>query len=343
MPSLPQIRVLILSDGRPGHFNISEGIAAALGRRFDCHVERIEVRRGRWSGLVLATLINCGVKPDVILRRFYHCDPGSFPVADLIVSAGAETLAASAALARLKGIPNIFYGSLRLFSPAWFSLVLTSYAGQVKFPNQVMALKPSRIDVDTLPVVELNPVQPRIALLIGGDGGGASYSSDDWNSLLGFLEAGHRQSGIRWVVTNSRRTPEDISDRLGVLATGAAACIERFVDVRDARSGSLADVFGCAEAIAVTSDSSTMISEAVQLRRPVIGLAPGRFALTKDEAGYRAYLERQGWITNLPLVALTPDRFLDSLESVVPMSDNALDRLAALILERLPALASRGL
>src|SRR5262245_47915202 len=109
------LHVLLLSDGRPGHSNLSEGIAAAVARRRTIEIHRIEVRRGRWPGRVAAALANAKVPPHRILRHVYKQDADTLPHADLIISAGAETLAANVAAARLKGIPNIFYGSLRQF------------------------------------------------------------------------------------------------------------------------------------------------------------------------------------------------------------------------------------
>ena len=40
----PHIRVLLLSDGRPGHYRQSEGVVAALQRRGPVLVDRVELR-----------------------------------------------------------------------------------------------------------------------------------------------------------------------------------------------------------------------------------------------------------------------------------------------------------
>src|SRR5262245_46573612 len=108
-------RILILSDGRPGHYNLSEGIAAAIERLGPAATTRVDVRRGRWSGAVLAGLVRAGLPARTMLALVYGLDDRELSPADVIVSAGAETLAASAWLARLRAVPNVFYGSLRLF------------------------------------------------------------------------------------------------------------------------------------------------------------------------------------------------------------------------------------
>jgi uncharacterized protein len=122
------LKVLLLSDGRPGHFRLAEGIVAAVGRRRSVAVEQLHCRRGRWPGRVLAALSNANRFDVPILQTVYGLVPPLPGAYDLVVSAGAETLAANIACARFAGADNIFYGSLRAFKPSSFSLVLTSYA-----------------------------------------------------------------------------------------------------------------------------------------------------------------------------------------------------------------------
>lgn len=335
---MPALRILILSDGRPGHFNISEGIAAALGRRFRTDVLRHDVRRGRWPGALLGLMVNGGVPASAILRQVYGIDPGEVPAADLIVSAGAETLAANVALARLQGAPNIFYGSLRLFAPRHFSLVLTSYARQARHPNQLMSLKPSRLERLPAPLKASGDGR-RVALLVGGDGGGVHFAAEDWDRLLAFIVHSHKDAGWQWSVTNSRRTPPAVTSALAALASGASPAIARLVDAGTPDTGTLADVLAAGDVIAVTSDSSTMLSEAVQLGRPVLSLSPQQISLTRDEATYRRYLQESGWVASLAIADLSIDRFEAASGGVRPMKYNFLDTLADLVTSRIPALS----
>src|SRR5262245_53604138 len=61
-------RILILSDGRPGHYNLSEGIAAAIERLGPAETARVDVRRGRWPGAVLAGLVRARLPAPLMLR-----------------------------------------------------------------------------------------------------------------------------------------------------------------------------------------------------------------------------------------------------------------------------------
>lgn len=337
---MPELRVLLMSDGRPGHFNLSEGIVAAMARRRPVRVERLEVKRRRiMSGRLAAGLLAIRLPPATILGLAHGLEPDAIPQVDVIVSAGAETMPANVALARLRGVPNVFYGSLRAFQPSWFELVLTSYSSQARHPHPVMTLKPNRLDPDGLPPLlhrdPLTYTPRRAGLLIGGDGGGTRFADADWNGLLALLAATHAAWGARWIVANSRRTPEFISNKVATLASGGQA-VERFVDVRDAGAGTLTALLADAELIAVTADSSSMVSEAVWSRRPVLALAPAVHEMTPMEADYRAWLEADARCCTLPIAGATPDRMLAAMAGIAPLNGNPLEDLASLLAVRLP-------
>ena len=110
------------------------------------------------------------------------------------------------------------------------------------------------------------------------------------------------------------------------------------IDFRRAGPGTLPQLFASVEAILATEDSSTMLSEAVCARLPVVGVAPDRHAFKDEEAEYRTFLTGQDWCRCRALQALTPQSFLESLGDVRPLQENHLDRLAAALAERLPGL-----
>ena len=338
------LRLLILSDGRPGHFNLAEGIAAAVARLRPVEIERRDARRGRWPGLAAAGLANAGLPPAVMLRAVYGLDAATLSPADLVVSAGAETLAANVWIARINSAPNIFYGSLRAFRPTDFALVLTSYERNADRPNHALFLKPSQLDPDTLPAsthrapIARDAPPPLIGLLVGGDAGTIRYAADDWTALLDFVVDLHRQCGTRWFVANSRRTPDAISDRLAALASGGDSAIERFVDVRSAGPGTLGPILAAADAMIATDNSSSMISECAWARLPVLGVSAAGAALPEDETLYRAWMMREGWTATLPIAQLAHDRVLDTLARLRPLGHNPQADLAALIRSRIPTL-----
>lgn len=339
------IETLILSDGRPGHYSLSEGIVAALARRRHVRLRRLDVRRPRWlPGRALSFLVNSGISPERVLGQVYGLKPLELGSPDIIVSAGGDTLGANVAAARLTGASNLFYGSLRRYRPEDFTLVLTSYAEQATGANRLMTLKPNALDPDAIEGLsgrlQRAPGTPpaTAGLIVGGDAGTVRYSLADWQELLALLSACFNAWGTRWIVSNAPRTPPSISDMLAE-AAAADGAISRFIDVRSAGPGTLGPLFAQSEAIVCTADSSTMLSECVWLRRPVVAVTPRDWALPANEASYRDWLAGNGWTLQLPIADLRPEGLLAAFDGITPLTDNPIDRLAAQLEAHLPELA----
>ena len=339
------LSILILSDGRPGHYHLSEGIAAAIARHRRINVHSISLTRQKMvPARVLAGLLKLGAQPAHVLRAGYQIDATRIPSADLVISSGGDTLAANVAAAAMTGAPNIFCGTLRHFPPEAFSLVVSSYARHADLPRHLVALKPNGIDPDTLarkpPAIALGPANPpgMAGLLIGGNSGLFHYADSEWEAVISFLAKMHHACGTRWVVSTSRRTGDAVSDQLVALAGEPQGPIARLIDYRTSGPGTLPDLFASVDAVIVTEDSSTMISEAVCARLPVVGISPVDHGFKDEEREYRTYLREEGWCRFLPIDGLSPADFLDALAAVRPLDGNHLDRLAERLRERLPAL-----
>jgi len=175
-------------------------------------------------------------------------------------------------------------------------------------------------------------------VLIGGNSGAYRYRSEDWLQLTAFLREAHRLYGVRWLATTSRRSGRFIADALATMAQTGDGGLETFIDFRTAGAGTLPAIFAAAHAILCTDDSTTMISEAIAARLPVVSVAPATSAVEPREAEFRQVLTREGWYRSLPLARLTPDTFLAALEEISPRTGSQLDELAAAMSRRLPEL-----
>jgi mitochondrial fission protein ELM1 len=340
------LKVILLADTRPGHYHLAEGVIAAVQRLRPVEVTRLEVKRKwivptRW----LRRRINAeSFFPPRMLRMAYGIDAEALPHADLVVSAGGETQMPNICVTRLFGVPNIFCGSLlRGLGPQNFSLVISSYDRDAGSPRHMVVLKPSSIDPDKLgrptDVPRYGPDhRPRLAgLLIGGNAGPFRYRRAEWERLIEFVRAVSRQWGTRWLISTSRRTPDFVSDMIGALAKDESL-VARFIDYRTAGPGTLPEIFGKAEIIVCTEDSSTMVSEAVSARLPVVGVAPEAHRFTDEESAYREFLVRNNWCRVLPIAALEPETLAAALSEIEPIKENPLDALADKLKERLPQL-----
>lgn len=339
------LSALLLSDGKPGHYHQAEGVIAALARLGPVDTSRLEVhRRFVIPTRTLVQLVNGGASPATVLRLGYGLRAAALPPADVVVSAGGETLAANAAAARLLGAPNIFCGRLRRLAPEHMALVLVTLESLAAHPNHLVCLPPSPIDLGSVPGTgvarRLGPAHApaRAGVLIGGNSGAFRYAQADWLQLTGFLREAHRTHGIRWLATTSRRSGAFIGDALAAMAAEPGSGLETFIDFRTAGPGALACIFAAADAILCTDDSTSMICEAIGACLPVVTVAPAARALEVREAEFRQLLASRGWYRCLPLAQLTPQSFLAALEEIAPRTSSARDELAAAIALRLPRL-----
>ena len=344
------LNALLLSDGKPGHYHQAEGVIAALARLGPVTTTRLEVRR-RFviPTRTLLQLVNAGAPAARILRFGYGVRAAQLPPADVVVSAGGETLAANAAAAKVLGAANIFCGRLRRLAPEHVALVLVTLESLAEHPNHLVCLPPSPIDVGqaypagrTAPRFGRSSPPARVGVLIGGNSGAFRYRQTDWLQLTGFLRDAHRAHGVRWLATTSRRSGPFIGDALAAMAAEPDSGLETFIDFRTAGPGALAKIFADADAILCTDDSTSMLSEAVGACLPVVAVAPEARALETREAEYRQLLADRGWYRPVPLAQLTPATFLAALEEITPRTSSARDELAAAIGQRLPMLFARG-
>jgi mitochondrial fission protein ELM1 len=337
------LKALLITDEKPGHYHQAEGVLAAIARLRPVDVQRFSVRRRfLLPSRILQRLVNSGAPASLILKLGYGIAPRDLPSADIIVSAGGETLAANAAAAKVLAVPNIFCGRLRRVAPEHVRVVVVSLERFRSLPNHLVTLPPSPFEIDR-PNVERSPLGPAnppklVGVLIGGNSGAVSYRADDWQVLLRFLRNAHQALGIRWLVTTSRRSALGVADAVAAMATDPDSGIDKFLDYRTSGPGTLTEILAAAEAILVTADSTTMMSEAITARLPVVGVLPDGAEPEEREAEYRAFLAEKGWYRSLSLSALTPPRFLEALAQIAPRQTSALDELASALRERLPQL-----
>ncbi|MDA7948826.1 MAG: mitochondrial fission ELM1 family protein [Hyphomicrobiaceae bacterium] len=339
------LRILHLSDDRPGHYHLADGVIAAISRRRAVDEQKVVIAR-RWMipGRTLRTLCaSRAVSPAHLLRIGYGLDPATLQPADLVISSGGETLPPNVAAARLLGTENIFIGSRRGVDSENFSLIVSSYDRHQGQDRHLVTLKPSALDPDALgrpnrvPTFTPDRLPKICGLLVGGDSGLFKYTAQEWSELFDFARAVSRAWGTRWLVSTSRRTPPEIAEAAFELAKDKDTVLD-FVDYRFAGPGTLEKIFSRADAILCSEDSSTMISESIWARLPVVGVSPNRHSFKAEEADYRAMMLANDWCRFLPIAGLTPERFGEALSQIKPLRENPLDTLAGDLKARLPAL-----
>lgn len=326
------MRVLVISDGRPGHYRQSEAIVAALARKRDVETSRVEVRTGKAIPRALAPRLARWLPPGLYLNIVHGLSEKDFPACDVVVSAGAVTFGANIALAKLRGIPNVVAGSLRGLDPHDVSLTLLPYARAHDLPNHACLIKPAAIDPDALPKARAwegfaSGEERKIGVLVGGPTANAAFAAPDWERLAGLLAECAAEPAITLRIATSPRTPQVAYDALAPLADRANV---RIVDFREAGPGSAGPVYEC-DALIVTSDSMSMITEAVAAQRPAVALAPARTRPHADDEAVET-LVREGRLRVIALAHATTQSLDAAFASITPMRENHLDLLAEMVL-----------
>jgi len=325
--------VLLVSDGRPGHYRQSEGVVAALARRGPVDVDRLELATTLPipKGLIpkLARLL-----PPAWVVRFVHgLDPAGFARPDVIVSSGGSTVGANVALARLLGVPNVFSGSTRGFAPSAFGLVLTPYLSAATAPNIVAGPKPTPFDPDRVPPPRRLATRDdlrgaRVSLLVGGPTPYADFEDGDWTRLAALVAGLVAEWGCRATIVTSPRTPEKAYACLLPIAEASGGAVS-VIDYRTAGPGSIEAALDC-DLVLITSDSMSMMTEAAVSRRPAIALAPAKVGPNKDDEAIEG-LVAERWLAVLPLATTDPATLADAALALAPIAHNHLDRLAGLV------------
>ncbi len=333
-PEGPPIRVLLISDGRPGHFRQSEGVVAAIERRRPVVLDRLELvpRVPLSKGLV--TRLGRLLPPAQYLSFLYGLDAGQLEKPDMIVSTAGTTIGANVSLARIWGIPNVFCGSTRGYSLKRFHLVLTPYASVARPPKIVAGPKPGPFDPEGIP-----PPRPvrnledfrgaRVSLLIGGPTPYCRFGDQDWVRLAALVEALVAQWGCSVTIVTSRRTPDEAYESLMPLAERPGGGVS-VIDYRSAGPGSIEASFDC-DLILVTSDSMSMMTEAALSRRPAIALAPRKVRSHRDDEAVDGLVAAK-WLRVLPLETTDAAALVEAAVALEPSAQNYLDPLADLVL-----------
>jgi mitochondrial fission protein ELM1 len=328
---LTPLRILLLKDRRPGHYRKSEGVAAAIGRRLPIDVSEIAIRaRLGLPTRVQRALLRTRRAAPLLLSAVWNIDFQTVSPPDLIVSAGSDTLVPNALLAARFGCRNIFIGDIRGIAPELFSAVLSARPEFAGRDRHLIVLSPSGVDPDALrpplPIASTDSVDGRtLALLVGGPAPGYQFGTADWEALGPLLREATK-AGARFFVTSSRRTPDRIADHLALLAKALPGVVE-FIDYRTARPGSIDPLFN-ADAILVTEDSNTMISEAVAARRPVVVLRPE--TLKTDMSSLRRLRDEQR-VAVLPMRQATLENVVQQIRATRPFEENPMDELYDLL------------
>jgi mitochondrial fission protein ELM1 len=193
------------------------------------------------------------------------------PWPDLLISCGRRTAALSMAIRRASGGRTLtVHVQDPLARPDGFDLIIAMRHDAISGPNVIKVatalhgVTPEKLaEAATLWRERLHPgPEPLAGVLLGGPTGGRPFPT---GALIEALTRLRREAGARLAIAPSRRTPAAL-----IAAIEAAFAGDRGVFIWDrAGDNPYLGVLACADRLVVTSDSVSMISEALATGHPV--------------------------------------------------------------------------
>ena len=261
------VRARVLTADLAGLRNQALGLAEAAG--FDIDL-RIVAPRGIWRHL----------SPGLWPRGARRIAPSAAepPEGDLLIGCGGAASRVVADLRR-RDLPAVAIQNPRMALSRFDAVVAAPHDG-ISGPNVIVVrnaihrVTPSRLDEARLawePVFAHLP-RPRVAVLVGGSNGRHRLEREDAARLAEDLAGMMRRDAVGLMVTPSRRTHREARAILKAALEPLGAYVWD-LEGENPYFGMLA----CADAVIVTADSVSMVSEAAATPVPVLlARLPGR-------------------------------------------------------------------
>ena len=284
------MKVVILSDNRPGHYKQSLGIVQKMP---ESQTEWVEIQfRRKWRDNLLRVLmcIFGGISlPKSLIHTLLQWSlvPETYKsltrlqTADIILSTGSSVATVNLLLGRILRAKTVTCRrpspiGIRYFDLAilpmisWHSAVgKSNICKTIGVPNPI---SPDMLNAERARLMhELNlPDCQRIGILLGGVDRHETITTADAAKLSEICEAVAAEMNAQILVTTSRRTPPDVVERLSSTLAHTDWC-PLFI-VPDAPS-KIADpyqaILALSDLLIVTGDSFSMVCEAASSGRPV--------------------------------------------------------------------------
>ncbi|HIB85198.1 MAG TPA: hypothetical protein EYO59_11560 [Chromatiaceae bacterium] len=279
---LESVKILIISDGIPGHVNRAKGVAQLIASHIEpSEICVLEVKLiHKWLRPLLKIVLNNQSPMASTLISFAYKIDSITHVEDfdLLISAGGNTSFLNAELGAREGIKNLFMGSLRNLSADLFSAVLTLepiHSGN----DIVMNCPPSLTTYEKTHQAAMEyrrhhhmGEKPLWLMIIGGNGAGCRFTLRDWIALAEGMHRLAERYQITWLLTTSRRTGLRNEAELKRLIPPTILLNAVWYNHKPEKV--MQAYLGLAENVFCTIDSMSMITEAISSCVKTNSLAP---------------------------------------------------------------------
>jgi len=310
-------RILILSDGKPGHVKQSEALVREIlqsGNQMtppcEMPVETIEVKfRSPWHRRLFYLSAPCFIpwaQGRLAWLRFFLASECAqkleWATPDLMVSAGAalvplnltlarENLAKSVVMMKPSFPYNLFHYDLALIPTHDGGLMP---GGHFRVQGVLSGLDSEALAASgkLLGRSLRDPEKIRFSLFLGGDTRDFKLSRSDAEVLLGQLERAAESLDGDFLVTTSRRTSETAVEFLRKKLQNHPRCQLFCVAAQDSRSEVAPGMMALADTLIVTEDSLSMISEALRSGKRTVVVKMSSNGLPRKHARFQEMLKK---------------------------------------------------
>lgn len=347
-------RVLAVYDSSRGNFSHVIAVGNVLADSFGGEVEVLTARprlrllapilSGLAQGPVLAWLRRRPALRKFLWRLCFSGAVPSGPAPVCLVSTLRRGELVSILLARYWGCENYHIGRPKRHAQRDFTAVITP-PGLTPAPDEIgLPIAPTSvdrqeaIDAGNRFLQAHNLSRPLWALLIGGDGSGYEFTAEEWRQLAQGLKRLAQEHRIAWLLTTSPRTTLAVEELLRRELSGPELAYGVWFGSRPEKV--VAPFLGAAERIFVTEESTSMISDALVMGRPLYAVFPAKRNLKTWAARFVDQQEQECRLQRCSVGALQSLNLEELDGRFAPLTEDWEAVLARQIQARAPRAAS---
>ena len=310
--SSPARKIAVLSDGKAGHLNQSLGVSASLEKvlrengKSSAPPERVEIRyKQPWRRALLAAFsLQSNRRCQGCLKcvRFALTEESFKEFTrsrhDFILSAGSSLAPLNKILSRENGAKGIVVMDPVIPPARSFDLaIIPKHDNPSSSPKIVSTVGAPHLlteegiqkEVARLSERIGKSDKPLLGLLIGGGTEEFKWREEEFSDLVKTVNETAKSLDFNFLVTTSRRTPGALEKLFEESWKNDARCKLLVLANRMNIDGVVAGILGLSQAVVVTGESVSMVSEAASAKGSVVVFLPG--ARKKNSKIEKALLE----------------------------------------------------
>lgn len=271
--------IIVITDGKAGHENISMGIVETIKKHHDVNLTIIKAKlRSSILKRLITFLLNKSVfwkNKKIFIDLFYtNINIPKDLQYDLIISTGGATSFLNVMLSQYLKCSNIYCSSLRGLKHTFFTHIVS--LEDHHYHNEIVVdLAPLSFSYNPTKVEEFKYENKILdgeliwTILIGSATKDYPFCNDDFVKMMNHLIVLAKQHNAKLLITTSRRTGKDIELELQKIFEQENNLIKKYVLYNQNPEKVMKMFLAVADKIFCTEDSGSMITESILSKKPV--------------------------------------------------------------------------